>query len=243
MVIKSKLFNVMLELFVQVWIFFLYTVRGTWDAWSDYSTCSASCDAGVIQRSQVCSVPYPIGAGDNCTGNTTQTLPCKLFDFPKSCAIAKRCNCSQIKQWSSVSTFDQFQSRGLTLGTIETLLGYLSSYGDDTVDKACQACNTIMLTTLRSNVADQLSQAKAARAKLELIKNKNLRDVIYCNGVILNAGLWKLYDLLFERTTMLDGVIIELNAIYLRFDAALTSCQSCGWIHQTFKTILRKCTF
>ncbi|XP_065682807.1 SCO-spondin isoform X2 [Hydra vulgaris] len=218
-------------------------VRGTWGAWGDWSSCSASCDAGLIQRSRACSVPYPIGAGDDCIGNTTQTLPCKLFDCPKSCAIAKRCNCSQVKQWSSVPTFDQFQSRGLTLGGIETVLGYLSSYGDDTVDKACQACNTMMLTTLRSNVADQLTQAKAARAKLELIKN-DLRDVIYCNGVILNnPGLWNLYDLLFERATMLDGVIIELNAIYLRFDAALTSCQSYGWIHQTFKTILRKCTF
>ncbi|XP_065664839.1 SCO-spondin-like isoform X2 [Hydra vulgaris] len=218
-------------------------VRGTWGAWGDWSSCSASCDAGVILRSRACSVPYPIGAGDDCIGNTTQTLPCKLFDCPKSCAIEKRCNCSQVKQWSSVPTFDQFQSRGLTLGAIETVLGYLSSYGDDTVDKACQACNTMMLTTLRSNVADQLTQAKAAKAKLELIKN-DLRDVIYCNGVILNnAGLWNLYDLLFERATMLDGVIIELNAIYLRFDAALTSCQSYGWIHQTFKTILRKCTF
>ncbi|XP_065664837.1 SCO-spondin isoform X6 [Hydra vulgaris] len=218
-------------------------VRGTWGAWGDWSSCSTSCDAGVIQRTRACSVPYPIGAGDDCIGNTTQTLPCKLFDCPKSCAIEKRCNCSQVKQWSSVPTFDQFQSRGLTLGAIEAVLGYLSSYGDDTVDKACQACNTMMLTTLRSNVADQLTQAKAARAKLELIKN-DLRDVIYCNGVILNnAGLWNLYDLLFERATMLDGVIIELNAIYLRFDAALTSCQSYGWIHQTFKTILRKCTF
>ncbi|XP_065682759.1 SCO-spondin isoform X3 [Hydra vulgaris] len=218
-------------------------VRGTWSTWGAWSTCSASCDAGIIQRSRACSVPYPIGAGDDCTGNTTQTLPCKLFDCPKSCAIAKRCNCSQVKQWSSVPTFDQFQSRGLTHGAIETVLRYLSSYGDDTVDKACQACNTMMLTTLRSNVADQLSQAKAARAKLELIKN-DLRDVIYCNGVILNnAGLWSLYDLMFEHATMLDGVIIELNAIYLRFDAALTSCQSYGWIHQTFKTILRKCTF
>ncbi|XP_065663438.1 A disintegrin and metalloproteinase with thrombospondin motifs adt-1-like isoform X2 [Hydra vulgaris] len=219
------------------------SVKGTWGAWGDWSTCSASCDAGIIQRSRACSAPYPIGAGDDCIGNTTQTLPCKLFDCPKSCAIAKRCNCSQVKQWSSVPMFDEFQSRGLTLRAIETVLGYLSSYGDDTVDKACQACNTMMLTTLRSNVVDQLSQAKAARAKLELIKI-DLRDVIYCNGVILNnAGLWNLYDSLYERATMLDGVIIELNAIYLRFDAALTSCQSYGWIHQTFKTILRKCTF
>ena len=57
----------------------------------------------------------------------------------------------------------------------------------------------------------------------------DLRDVINCNSVIQNnLGLWQLYDLVFERAAMLDGVIIELNSIYLRFDAALTSCQSYG---------------
>ena len=57
-------------------------VRGTWGSWSTWSTCSASCDAGVIRRSRVCSAPYPPGAGDDCIGNSTQELPCKLFDCP-----------------------------------------------------------------------------------------------------------------------------------------------------------------
>ena len=63
-----------------------YLVPGSWLPWGEYGRCSKSCDQGVQVRYRNCSIPYPPGAGDNCTvGDERNTTTCKYADCPGEC--------------------------------------------------------------------------------------------------------------------------------------------------------------
>ncbi|XP_053374817.1 coadhesin-like [Mercenaria mercenaria] len=56
--------------------------QGGWSTWSDWSTCSATCDVGISRRERSCSNPYPSKFGDHCFGLNVDDRLC----MPGQCA-------------------------------------------------------------------------------------------------------------------------------------------------------------
>ncbi|XP_052812493.1 thrombospondin-1-like [Mya arenaria] len=54
----------------------LCPVHGGWSGWSDWGTCSATCDVGMSQRWRACTNPKPALAGDFCLGAQQEYKMC-----------------------------------------------------------------------------------------------------------------------------------------------------------------------
>ena len=54
----------------------LSTVDGGWSDWTQWGSCSASCDEGTRQRSRACNNPSPENGGKNCDGDNDETESC-----------------------------------------------------------------------------------------------------------------------------------------------------------------------
>ena len=65
---------------------------------------------------------------------------------------------------------------------------------------------------------------------------RNYRDTITCNeNLWITSDLWTAYDMIWERCSMLEGVLKELKACKMRFDAALEACKSYGMLNFPWK--------
>ncbi|XP_053386492.1 A disintegrin and metalloproteinase with thrombospondin motifs adt-2-like [Mercenaria mercenaria] len=51
-------------------------VHGGWSTWSEWGSCSASCDVGMQRRDRSCSNPYPAIGGDHCFGEARDDRIC-----------------------------------------------------------------------------------------------------------------------------------------------------------------------
>ena len=58
------------------------TVDGSWSFWSDWSTCTASCDQGTQTRNRTCSNPAPSSGGQPCAGDEAETQFCTVTVCP-----------------------------------------------------------------------------------------------------------------------------------------------------------------
>ena len=68
-------------------LFKLYTLRfitvnGAWSDWTDWSTCSQSCDPGTQTRSRTCDSPTPLYGGADCVGATSESQDCIIVQCP-----------------------------------------------------------------------------------------------------------------------------------------------------------------
>ena len=52
-----------------------------WQAWGQWSECSASCGHGTWLRARACSEPL-FGGEENCPGNSTEAGLCEISDCP-----------------------------------------------------------------------------------------------------------------------------------------------------------------
>ena len=62
------------------------TVNGDWSLWSEWGSCSVTCDVGIQRRDRSCSDPYPDKYGDHCFGESRDdricmTTPCASMCF------------------------------------------------------------------------------------------------------------------------------------------------------------------
>lgn len=55
------------------------SVNGGWSFWTEWSSCSASCDQGTQTRNRTCSNPAPKNDGLSCAGENSQIQICSLF--------------------------------------------------------------------------------------------------------------------------------------------------------------------
>ncbi|XP_045163580.2 coadhesin-like [Mercenaria mercenaria] len=74
----------------------LCPVHGGWTKWSDWETCSVSCDTGIQKRHRNCTNPYPSRFGDHCFGDPVDDRLC----MPGPCANG---GWSQWGTWNSCS--------------------------------------------------------------------------------------------------------------------------------------------
>ncbi|XP_060065515.1 hemicentin-1-like [Ylistrum balloti] len=72
-------------------------VNGNWSEWLPWSSCSTSCDDGIITRNRTCDNPFPAFGGEVCEGNDTDDQECML----KHCPIDG--NWSSWQNWSACS--------------------------------------------------------------------------------------------------------------------------------------------
>ncbi|XP_045167367.2 semaphorin-5A-like [Mercenaria mercenaria] len=56
----------------------LCPVNGGWSEWSDWGTCSVTCDFGLKRRNRSCSNPHPSRSGDHCFGDSTDVDICTI---------------------------------------------------------------------------------------------------------------------------------------------------------------------
>ena len=56
----------------------MYVVDGGWSNWSA-GNCSKLCDHGTKEKTRSCSNPVPSCGGNNCIGETVETVECNTF--------------------------------------------------------------------------------------------------------------------------------------------------------------------
>lgn len=54
----------------------LFPVHGNWGPWSNWGTCSRTCNSGLMRRYRTCDNPYPFNGGRACAGADTQIQRC-----------------------------------------------------------------------------------------------------------------------------------------------------------------------
>lgn len=60
---------------------FSSSVDGGWSDWQN-GTCSATCGGGVMNRTRQCDNPAPVGDGQDCDGESEETVECNTDDCP-----------------------------------------------------------------------------------------------------------------------------------------------------------------
>ncbi|KAI8517213.1 Retinal rod rhodopsin-sensitive cGMP 3',5'-cyclic phosphodiesterase subunit delta [Branchiostoma belcheri] len=60
-------------------------VHGGWSSWSNFTSCSASCDGGTQTRSRNCTNPTPQHGGRMCAGQPLQASQCNIQSCPETC--------------------------------------------------------------------------------------------------------------------------------------------------------------
>ncbi|XP_053388193.1 SCO-spondin-like [Mercenaria mercenaria] len=104
-------------------------VDGNWSSWSEWSTCSRSCDGGVTNRYRQCNDPLPQCGGAPCKGRNSNTKPC---NNDVSC-----CEVTAFSQWSECSaTCDR--------GTRTRERAYKSQADTSVCDKVLQGTETCL---------------------------------------------------------------------------------------------------
>ena len=58
------------------------TVNGGWGYWSNWSSCSKTCDTGSMSRSRSCNNPYPAYGGSYCSGYSSESANCNTNTCP-----------------------------------------------------------------------------------------------------------------------------------------------------------------
>lgn len=53
-------------------------VHGGWSSWTEWGSCSVTCDVGMQSRERTCTNPSPAGFGNHCFGDSTDYRVCVL---------------------------------------------------------------------------------------------------------------------------------------------------------------------
>ncbi|XP_057294979.1 uncharacterized protein LOC130623507 [Hydractinia symbiolongicarpus] len=178
--------------------------------------------------------------GGNCNGaSLTETGNCNVgVTCLVSCPVRKRCNCSLTLQFPT--TAPALGYFNIDDARIHAAINTLTYWTKEIQHQICDACNLQRLQASVTMVNSHVTQVKAMINRLNEIK-KQLRDIINCNkNVLIGSQLWALYDYLYTRCTMLNGVYIELVACKMKFEAANNSCQKYGWFHDVIKYVYSK---
>lgn len=60
----------------------LCVTDGNWAAWSDWTSCTATCAGGDKIRTRTCTDPAPENGGAECEGSSSQSITCNTHECP-----------------------------------------------------------------------------------------------------------------------------------------------------------------
>ena len=66
----------------------IFLVHGGFTAWHDDGGCSTTCGGGVQMQTRSCTNPVPEFGGNDCVGNSTQSVTCNVEDCPSEFQIS-----------------------------------------------------------------------------------------------------------------------------------------------------------
>ncbi|XP_031568761.1 MAM and LDL-receptor class A domain-containing protein 1-like [Actinia tenebrosa] len=97
-------------------------IDGHWGRWSEWSTCSATCDQGTHTRTRLCDDPAPKQGGKECTGKRVDRQPCVMKDCnlgPDDCEFDAGVWCHWIQDETDSNPIDweRTSKPTLTFGT------------------------------------------------------------------------------------------------------------------------------
>ncbi|XP_052255771.1 coadhesin-like isoform X2 [Dreissena polymorpha] len=114
----------------------LCPVHGNWTDWSSWTSCSVTCDVGLMKKTRTCANPRPDRFGDNCYGDASEYTVCQN----DHCVSPVHGNWSAWSVWSTCSvTCDgglQKRSRSCTNPKPNALGDYC--FGDNSEYIVCQ---------------------------------------------------------------------------------------------------------
>ena len=55
---------------------FIVPIQGGWTSWAATSNCSGICVGSIQTRARSCTKPVPAHGGEDCIGNSTDTVEC-----------------------------------------------------------------------------------------------------------------------------------------------------------------------
>ncbi|XP_052255772.1 coadhesin-like isoform X3 [Dreissena polymorpha] len=77
----------------------LCPVHGNWTDWSSWTSCSVTCDVGLMKKTRTCANPRPDRFGDNCYGDASEYTVCQN----DHCVSPVHGNWSAWSVWSTCS--------------------------------------------------------------------------------------------------------------------------------------------
>ncbi|KAH3779965.1 hypothetical protein DPMN_157774 [Dreissena polymorpha] len=54
----------------------MFSVPVAWGPWSEWGTCSSTCDAGIQHRGRLCNMPFSKRNNEKCVGDSTEERIC-----------------------------------------------------------------------------------------------------------------------------------------------------------------------
>lgn len=73
---------------------FFSSVSGNWGPWSNWGSCSKTCNGGQMRRYRTCDNPRPANGGRACAGGDTQIQRCSTANCPGEPACLRESPCS-----------------------------------------------------------------------------------------------------------------------------------------------------
>lgn len=64
------------------WCMYIFSVNGSWSAWSLWNGCTTTCGGGRNTRNRTCTNPSPQYGGEHCKGSTTDDVLCGMLLCP-----------------------------------------------------------------------------------------------------------------------------------------------------------------
>jgi len=217
--------------------FVICPIKGEWGNWGVWTSCSKTCGQGFIERFRNCSDPFPANAGNNCDNKKTERESeiCNLQPCPVDYPVRKDCLCLNIPDLNIAPELS-----GEMKTNIETAIATMNYWTDEVQMQICEDCRLLHLNISITTVNNQIVVVDGLLNQLKSMKAGH-RNMISCNqNFDITAGLWSYYDYVWERCSMLEGVLTELKACKLRFDAAYQACESYDWFHSLMTKMFRK---
>merc|ERR1711962_1284002 len=161
-------------------------VDGNWGAWGACSSCSKTCGTGIKTRSRECDDPAPVGLGEDCVGDSSETALCNT----ESCTDGEYTVTSEMTFSSGVTeaNFDSIKSD--LIAALASVLGVAESSISLSLKSDLRSSSIIVvvtITTTSEDAADDLQDSIDSSSFVSSVNTQiNSSGALAANGVVLD---------------------------------------------------------